>query len=235
MAKLHSVVNILIALSLASVPLAAQSSGSNPDLPVILKDTNSITVKKAKDNSNPQTATRLAIIPGAGQFYNRDFWKLPIVYLSLGGSIFAYHLNSLKYHDFLRAYKSFYNLNTGQLAPGISEDSKALVRVRYLFNTASRLDSATRDQIQKQKNYWRRYRNIAILTIGTIYAISIIEANVASHLKGFDISEDLTLHVAPKLSLPALGKVNLGIQLVFKLVKFRLINTSSLMQSVCSK
>jgi hypothetical protein len=206
MIKLENIIK-MVTLYLASVALSVHTSRGNPEMPVIVKDTSSVTIPKVKSYPNPKTAARLAIIPGARQLYNRDFWKLPIVYLSLGGGIFAYRLNSLKYQDFLRAYKSFYDLNTGQLAPGVSEDSQVSVKIRNVLNTKSRLDSGTRDQIEKQKNYWRRYRNIAIVAAGLIYTLSIIEANVASHLKGFDISEDLTLHVLPKLSQPALVKI----------------------------
>jgi hypothetical protein len=163
---------------------------------------------------DPKTSARLAIIPGAGQLYNRDYWKLPIVYLSLGGGLYAYHLNSLKYHDFLTAYKSFYDLSTGELAKGVTADTKRIVRVRNMFNTSSRYDSAFLDQIKRQKNYWRRYRNVALLTTGAIYVLSIIEANVAAHLKGFDISDDLTLHVAPKLANSAGNSTAPGLQLM---------------------
>jgi len=166
-----------------------------------------------KSLPNPKTSVRLAIIPGIGQLYNRDYWKLPIVYLSLGGGIYAYHLNSLKYHDFLSAYKSFYDLSTGELAKGVTADSKKIVRIRNLLNTSSRYDSASIDQIQRQKNYWRRFRNVALLTTGALYVLSIIEANVAAHLKGFDISGDLTLHIMPKLSQPAGNRTSLGLQL----------------------
>ncbi|MCE7062151.1 DUF5683 domain-containing protein [Dyadobacter sp. CY343] len=165
----------------------------------------------------PKIATKLALIPGGGQIYNRDYWKLPIIYLSLGGGLFAYHLNTLKYKDFLAAYKLFYNLNTGKLAEGVTADTKMPVRVRNVLNTASRVDSASIDQIQRQKNYWRRYRNVALLTTGVIYTLSIIEANVAAHLKSFDISDDLTLNVSPKLVHPGLPSPSPGLRLVFNL------------------
>ena len=52
--------------------------------------------KKAKRDwstwrPNPKRALWLAIVaPGAGQIYNRKFWKLPIVYGGFVGSIYAF-------------------------------------------------------------------------------------------------------------------------------------------------
>lgn len=163
----------------------------------------------------PKTATRLAFIPGAGQIYNRDYWKLPIVYLAIGGGIYTYHLNSIKYKDFRTAYESFYDLKTGSLKPGLTADSTRMVRVRNLLNTKSEYVAARRDAIERQKNYWRRNRNLAIVFTGLIYTLSIIETNVAAHLKTFDLSEDLTLRVEPKISQPMTGQPAPGIRLVF--------------------
>ncbi|PSL31443.1 DUF5683 domain-containing protein [Dyadobacter jiangsuensis] len=164
---------------------------------------------------SPQKATLLALVPGLGQGYNGDFWKLPIVYAALGGSIFTVHLNSLKYRDYLKAYWSFYDLNTGKPAHGVTEDTRKPVLVRNLLNTKSTVELLTKDQIVRNKNIWRRYRNVSILTSGLIYVLTIIEANVAAHLKTFDVSDDLTISIAPgsvKLPFAAPGP---GLQVVF--------------------
>ncbi|TDE14476.1 DUF5683 domain-containing protein [Dyadobacter psychrotolerans] len=170
----------------------------------------------------PQRATRLALIPGFGQLYNHDYWKLPIVYLSMGGGIYSYYLNNLKYKDFLTAYKTFYEMDKnsktfGQLKPGITQDSSRLTRVRNLFNTESEYIKLSRDVVERQKNYWRRNRNLSLIVTGLIYSLSIIEANVAAHLKTFDLSDDLTLRVEPKLSQPLLRQATPGVRLVLNL------------------
>jgi hypothetical protein len=173
----------------------------------------------------PKTATRLALIPGAGQLYNRDYWKAPIVYLAFGGGLYTYYLNTIKYHDFLRAYKSFYILNVDKNDPTYgtkkkelaAADSKVPVKVRNLLNTSSEYVDATEDQIIRQKNYWRRNRGFALVVTGLIYTLSIIEANVAAHLKTFDLSEDLSLNVSPKLNQPMMTTPTPGVRLVFNI------------------
>ena len=170
----------------------------------------------------PKTATRLALIPGGGQIYNRDYWKLPIVYLAFGGGLYAYYLNSLKYHDYLDAYRSFYDLNPdspnyGNIKTGLTPDSTQPIRVRNLLNTNSVYTVTKRDQAARGKNYWRRNRGFALIVSGLIYTLSIVEANVAAHLKTFDLSEDLTLRVEPKLNQPAMLTPTPGLRLVFNL------------------
>lgn len=168
----------------------------------------------------PKTATRLAFIPGAGQLYNRDYWKAPIVYLAFGGGLYTYYLNTIKYHDFLDAYKSFYVLDKndpeyGNRRKDLSEDATVKVRVRNLLNTSSEYLDITHSQAVRQKNYWRRNRGFAIIVTGLIYTLSIIEANVAAHLKTFDLSDDLTLNVSPKLNQPAMKTPTPGVRMVF--------------------
>ena len=54
---------------------------------------------------NPQRALWLAlVIPGAGQIYNRKFWKLPIIYGGFIGCIYALTWNNMMYKDYSQAY-----------------------------------------------------------------------------------------------------------------------------------
>jgi hypothetical protein len=39
------------------------------------------------------------VIPGYSQFYNRDYWKLPIIYGGIGGLIYGGYRNNNKYMD----------------------------------------------------------------------------------------------------------------------------------------
>lgn len=199
-------------IALASTPAVSAPIFGNQAL--VTRDTAS-KLTKSDRVVNPKKATILAIIPGLGQIYNRELWKAPIVYASLGGGIFAYHLNSIKYHDFLKAYLSFYDMGTGNFGQGIDHDTPKPVIVRNTFNTKATLASLTVDQIARRKNVWRRYRNISVLAIGIIYGLSIIEANVAAHLKTFDISDDISVGISPSPLKFTSTTFTPGVQLVF--------------------
>jgi len=217
---------------LVSGRIAAQTEGKKDSLKIgkltavpldsaTLAQADTLKNVKKKWMPVPKTATRLAFIPGAGQIYNRDYWKAPIVYLAFGGGLYTYYLNTIKYRDFLGAYESFYVLDKndpkyGQRKQELSgDDDTVRVRVRNLLNTSSEYRDITHSQAIRQKNYWRRNRGFALIVTGLIYTLSIIEANVAAHLKTFDLSDDLTLNVSPKLNQPSMRTPTPGVRMVF--------------------
>ena len=47
-----------------------------------------------------------AVFPGAGQAFNKKYWKIPIIYAAIGTSIYSYDFNQKKYWSYRNAYKS---------------------------------------------------------------------------------------------------------------------------------
>ncbi len=115
-----------------------------------------------------------AIVPGLGQAYNKDYWKIPIVYGGIGLSVYSYSTNNTKYHDYRDAYKR-------RLA-GYTDD-------KFDFLDDRRLISAQR--------FHQRNRDLSLLVAVGIYVLNIVEANVAAHLKQFNVDENLS--VAPTI------------------------------------
>ena len=84
---------------------------------VLRKDSVGMVKKQGRDWSkwrpNPKRALWLAlVIPGAGQVYNRKYWKvynrkywkLPIFYGGFVGCVYAMTWNNQMYHDYAQAY-----------------------------------------------------------------------------------------------------------------------------------
>jgi hypothetical protein len=183
-----------------------------------------IATEKKKFVPNPGKATKMAaILPGSGQIYNRDYWKVPLVYAAFAGGTWTAIYWNVRYHDFLKGYRSFYDLadpssaNYGKIKKGLSSDSKLPIFFRGGILNGERVDSLmlTIDQVRREKNTYRRYKETAIVFTVALYALSIIEANVAAHLKTFDLSEDISLNVAPKIQQPNMTRPAPGISLVF--------------------
>lgn len=196
---------------------------SKDSVVVIKQDSSGILLANGKKKfiPNPRKAAKLAaLIPGSGQIYNRDYWKVPLVYAALGGGTWTALYWNVRYHDFEKAYKSFYDLdptsaNYGQLKN--SSDAQLPVFYRGGILNGQRIDSLmlTVDQVKRVKNNYRRYKETAIVFTVALYALSIIEANVAAHLKTFDLSDDISLKVGPKIQQPNIYKPTPGISLVF--------------------
>ena len=95
--------------------LAPMDSVVAEDTKALLADSTSVVVKKQRKEKvkrdwntwtpDPQRALWLAlVIPGAGQIYNRKYWKLPIIYGGFMGCIYALTWNNMMYKDYSQAY-----------------------------------------------------------------------------------------------------------------------------------
>jgi hypothetical protein len=176
----------------------------DPNLPI-----DSLAIRdKEKFRPEPRKATIFAIaFPGGGQIYNRDYWKLPLVYGAFGGAVYAIRWNTLRYNDFLTGYKAFFDLTTGNPRTDITT-------VPVYLRDREETRDLTLDQVRRGRTAYRRYRDYAYVISVGVYALAAVEANVAAHLKTFDISEDLTLRVEPSLFQPFVSGPTAGVRLV---------------------
>ena len=169
----------------------------------------------------PRKATYYALaLPGLGQIYTRDYWKLPFVYASFLGASYFIHVNTANFNSFRKAYEGFYDLETAALRPGVQSQEVAVRSFDYLFRDSKivRRNFAL-DQVKRGTSVYRRYRDVSYAFLIFAYALSAIEANVAAHLKNFDISEDLSLRVSPTLVAPQYqlaGTPGVRLQLTFR-------------------
>ncbi len=142
-----------------------------------------------------------AIFPGAGQMYNRSYWKLPIVYGAFMGCGYAISWNHNRYSSYKTAYIDLYNDNQ---AGTVSEDpSKSYIAVIPEGYNLERVGGKDRwlNTLKNQQNIYRRYRDYSILATVLVYALSLIDAYVDAQLFDYDISPDLTLNVEPQIIL----------------------------------
>ena len=153
---------------------------------------------------SPKRALWLAVVlPGAGQIYNRKYWKLPIIYGGFVGSIYALQWNNQMYRDYSQAYLDLsdedpntqsYNqfLHFGRQIGDGEEDRQIRERYKTLF--------------KKRKDYFRRYRDLSFFVLLGVYALSVIDAYVDASLSEFDISKDLSMKVSPAVINDQSGK-----------------------------
>ena len=153
-------------------------------------------MKKGRDWSkwrpNPKRALWLAIVlPGAGQVYNRKYWKLPIFYGGFVGCIYAMTWNNQMYHDYAQAYIDIMDNDP---------TTQSYNNFLHLGTTITPANEERYKNIFKQrKDRYRRWRDLSIFTTIAVYALSVIDAYVDASLSDFDISDDLSLHIAPTI------------------------------------
>ena len=128
---------------------------------------------------HPGKATLFSIlVPGLGQIYNREYWKLPIY---LGAIGFAIHY----YSDCQINYARFRDIYIAANDPDAHYDGPI-----------------TSEQALYYRNVYRRYRDYSILAIAVLYLLQVIDANVFSYMHNFEVDDDIALKVAPAVIMP---------------------------------
>ena len=138
---------------------------------------------------NPQRALWLALVlPGAGQIYNRKYWKLPLFYGGFLGCTYAFLWNQQMYMDYSQAYLD------------IMDDDPMTNSFRNLFPPTYDIDSRLeqfKTVFKNRKDRYRRYRDLSAFCFIGVYLLSVVDAYVDAQLSVFDISPDLSLQVTP--------------------------------------
>jgi len=135
---------------------------------------------------SPQRAALLsAAIPGLGQFYNKRFaWiKVPAIYGGFTGLYIAWKYNN----DYFTLFNDVYN-NIPANAP---------VDSNYFVGNISR--PFLKDNIYKQQEYFRHWKDLNIIFMGLLYMLNIIDATVSAYMYSYDISNDLSIRIQPQM------------------------------------
>ena len=140
-----------------------------------------------------------AVLPGAGQIYNRSYWKLPIVYGGFMGCIYAITWTNNQYIGYKDAYRDiYYDIQNGTISNSPDKSYNAILPEGYNINSMGGAN-AYMSRLKEWQNSSLRNRDMAILVSVVVYALSLIDAYVDAQLFDFDISNDLSLNVSPQI------------------------------------
>jgi len=135
---------------------------------------------REKEHSPTRATILSACLPGAGQIYNKKYWKVPVLYAGFGVMSYFIYTNADNYLTFKCAYiESMYGNMNGSYS--------SLVQ-RY-----------SSDELLSAREYYRRNLEISILITAVWYALNILDATVDAHLYTFNISENLSMKIEPGL------------------------------------
>ncbi|MFZ1799723.1 MAG: DUF5683 domain-containing protein [Chitinophagaceae bacterium] len=206
MAKKHFIICVLFlacgfflkAQNVDSVVVSADTTIIKNQDTLSLKEQNKIAFLEKHE---PRKATlRSAILPGWGQAYNKEYWKIPIVYGALAIPAATYLYNNKWYKKTRDAYNIVVNNDTamfGTIDPKLQP---------LISNPTS---------LQFYRNQFRKDRDYSTLWFIILWGLNVADATVFAHLKHFDVSDNLSMDIRPDFN-PQLKTAGIGIVFNFK-------------------
>jgi hypothetical protein len=151
-----------------------------------------------KVEHSPRKATIYsAVLPGLGQAYNKKYWKIPLVYAGFGAIGYFIKWNNDNYQLFRIGY-----IHLTDTIPETQDYLKieAVRRNNYDLENPNQFNNL-KTALSRQQDYYRRNRDLLIISMVAFYGLNIIDASVDAHLFDFDISDDLSLNWQPSMML----------------------------------
>jgi len=154
------------------------STGSQNELSVTKKknENKSNTIKSINPLGPTKAAFYSVVLPGLGQFHNKKYWKIPIVYAAIGSGLYFYIDNSKVYDRYRSAYKR-------RLA-GFTDDE---------FYGPSDTPFISNEALIRAQKTLKRNKEISMLVTVGMYVLNIIDANVDAHLMQYNVDENLSV------------------------------------------
>lgn len=148
-----------------------------------LTKTDSLTKAKLqikRNHSAKKAALLSTFLPGAGQVYNKQVWKVPIIGLAAAGVIYFAIYNGNNMNKFKDEYNNRLAGRTDRLLADYSSYSNYGIYNLY--------------------NSYKSNFQLSIIVGGLFYLANILDAYVSGHLFSFDISDDISMNLYPSRS-----------------------------------
>lgn len=165
------------------------------------------------DHSPRNALWRGAVVPGWGQLYNRQYYKIPFVYAGLAALGFRAYRAHAHYKLFQRAHLYGIGRNrSGENEPNayqhFEDEYREVVDEQFVREELS--DSRKLQKMREQRAQYRRQRDLSFVGTGVFYALTLLDAYVSAHLLTFDVGENLAIRVQPVGSQLADGRWGVG-------------------------
>ncbi len=120
-----------------------------------------------------------AVLPGLGQIYNKQYWKVPIVWGTIGAGLYFYNQNTQEYNKYRDAY---FNRKKG---------------------LPDEFPQYSDDVLIDAQEYYRKQRETSLMLTIVAYFLNIIDANVSAHLKQWNVNDNLSIKT---ISIPTYNR-----------------------------
>lgn len=150
-------------------------SGNKAPISYLLRDI--VPVKRGPFQPNPKKAGLYSsLVPGLGQLYNRQYWKIPVIYAGVAVAGYYIGRNLNLYQSYRKAY--------------INRINNPNYKDEYT-------DIYSSDQLQQLQNDYNKYLDLSVLFTALGYGLQIVDAITSAHLKNFDVSRDISMRMFP--------------------------------------
>lgn len=160
-----------------------------------LGDIETIDMVSMKD---PNKAAMLsAVLPGLGQAYNNQYWKIPLIYS--GAIILGHYINYNHriYHEFRTAL--------------IAEIDGDPTTENPYKNTGY-----SQTYLTRYRDLFRRNRDFLMIIGAAYYLLNIVDAHVSAHLLEFDVNDKLSMEMYPSIQSTPLFSHAIGVSVTFR-------------------
>lgn len=195
MNRLFSFLFFILSVSTAAFSQEIDTDGDGDELEINYSG-DSLLAVESEPFVNPfiprKASLYSAVLPGLGQAYNKQYWKIPFIYGGFVGLTFMADY----YNDH---YKRFRKDLFAEI------DDNTLTMNNSGFNE---------EQLRRLVDRTKRERDFYIILNGVLYFLQIAEAHIAAHLKEFKLNPDLQVNINPVIRYDQ--GINSGIALRLK-------------------
>ena len=140
---------------------------------------------RTEQHPDPGKSTVYSILlPGLGQVYNGEYWKIPIYWGAMAGGAYYYTTNRRNYQRYKWIYDQATSTDPEVEKPPISAENALYYR-----------------------DVFRRYRDYSILAVALFYVVQVVDANVFAYMQDFEMDDDISLRVEPTVITPEFASV----------------------------
>ena len=144
------------------------------------KNISTITDTSAKKYNPGIAIRRSAMLPGWGQYTNKKYWKIPLVYAGIGIPAYLFTKNLKQYKEAKRAFI----LATDKDPTNDDQITEPYYSVRM-----------QPDRIRVFRNSVRQNVDYSVLFFIVFWGLNVADAAVDANLKTFDVSDELSLQI----------------------------------------
>ena len=178
-------------MALLLVAFGSNAQRNRADSLFLNSDLSQIETIKTVSELDPNKAALLsAVLPGLGQAYNNQYWKIPLIYG--GGLIIGHYIN---YNN------QIYNEMRNSLIAEVDSDPNTVNPYKDRFQETA---------LTRNRDAFRRNRDLLILIGAAFYLLNVVDAHVSAHLNEFDVNDNLSLKVSPSIQSTPLFSQALG-------------------------